>query len=191
MKNVFSIALLVSVNSILLAGCGCSHTPKDHINTQDAGRVARTVTRETPARMADDVKNGVRQTAQNVKEDFDDAADEVRNSKTYQSGKEAYKCMCDKSKCLAHNAKEKGQEALDSTKKIANQAGQYTKEKGQEALDSGKKLANQAGQFTKEMSSKASNTLKETAYKVVNDVAEGAMELKGDFERAKERAKRS
>lgn len=186
MNKLFTIALLTSLTSLVHADCGCAHSPKDHINTSDARATGREV-KNKAYDAASDIKEGVKKTAQNVKEDFDDARDTVANSKTAQSAKDAANCAADKTKRMASNAKDKAKDMLDDGKEVAQRAGQ----KAKDALEEGKEVASRAGQLGKEVMKTAGNTIKETALKVVDDVTEGAMEVKGDYERAKERSKRS
>lgn len=170
MNNFITIALLFSLTSIIHAECRCvKHSPQDHRGISDTRSVGKEVGKNMPRKVAGDIKDGAHETIQKIENDMTDAKNKVQNSKTVQSAKEAVECMCDKSKCLAHNVKQKTEKAIDATKE----------------------LASKAGDFTKEVVSRAGSTIKETAYKVGNDLKEGAMEVKDDVARAKERAKRS
>lgn len=168
MKIFLTIALLSSFSFLAHAQCSCPHSAKDHINTSDARATGKEVENKTQD-AANDLREGIKKTAQNVKEDLGQAKDAVANSKTVQSAQDAAKCLCDTSKCAMHKAKEK-------TKDLVAE---------------GKDIAERTSQFGKEVMTTAGNTVKETVLKVVDDVKEGAMEVKGDYQRAKERSKRS
>lgn len=196
MKTLLTIAALASLSALVHAECRCvNHTPEEHINLCDADTVAYEA-KETPKKVAGDIKEGVTQMTNKIGHDLKQANQNVQNSQSVQSLKEATECMCDKTKCELHHAKEKANSFLEAAKEktvcLCNSSKcmmHRAKDKAHDAAIATKDAVVKAGQLAKEVAVKAGHAIKETVYKVGHDVQEGATELKDDVVETHERMK--